>query len=380
MKRLLAGIAFLAFVVAIFLYASGAFRKNQIEPGKLPEPAGRPVPRQTVQVTRAEVPVVEEAVGTVDSRTRVAISAQIPARVMEVRAEAGATVSEGQTIILLDDREQRARVGQAEDAHRQAEAARNRAVQARAGAQAVLAQAKKHYDRIKSLFDGEAATLEQLEQAEAALLQAQAGLAETEAAIAAAQAQIEQAAQVVAEAKVALGHATIRAPIRGVVSMKAVEPGDLALPGRTLLELLDPKALRLDAQVREGLIRLVVKGGTFDVEIPSARLTLQGTIDEVCPTADPLSRTFKVRVDIEGVRGVHPGMYGRLHIPVGKREVVRVPREAVIRVGQLETVTVKEGDRWVRRYVTTGKDLGDGMVEILSGLAGGETVALAEVG
>jgi len=98
----------------------------------------------------------------------------------------------------------------------------------------------------------------------------------------------------------------------------------------------------------------------------------------VIPTADPLSRTFQVRVDFDRVPGVHPGMFGRLEIPVGTRQAVRIPARAVVRVGQLETVLVREGDRWTRRQVTTGLHLAEGFVEVLSGLAGGETVGLPE--
>ena len=101
------------------------------------------------------------------------------------------------------------------------------------------------------------------------------------------------------------------------------------------------------------------------------------------PAADPLSRTFTVRADLPRTEGVYPGMFGRLRIPLGEREAVRVPAAAVKRVGQLETVVVRtdgevEGARWERRLVTTGATGDDGWVEALSGLVGGETVGLPE--
>ncbi len=73
----------------------------------------------------------------------------------------------------------------------------------------------------------------------------------------------------------------------------------------------------------------------------------------------------------------NPGMFGRLQLPVGEREVVRIPASAVARTGQLETVLVQSDGGWQRRLVTTGAKLPDGEVEILSGLAGGETVGTA---
>ena len=68
--------------------------------------------------------------------------------------------------------------------------------------------------------------------------------------------------------------------------------------------------------------------------------------------------------------------FGRLRIPLGTREAVRVPAGAVQRVGQLDTVVVRDGDRFERRLVSTGAVGDDGGVEILTGLAGGETVGL----
>jgi hypothetical protein len=71
-------------------------------------------------------------------------------------------------------------------------------------------------------------------------------------------------------------------------------------------------------------------------------------------------------------------MFGRLRLPVGQRQVVRIPAAAVVRVGQLETVLLEWEGRWERRLVTTGNALAEGAVEVLSGLAGGETIGLPE--
>jgi len=215
---------------------------------------------------------------------------------------------------------------------------------------------------------------------EATFLEAEAGVADAVAAIAAAEAQIQGARNFVTEAEVALGHAEITAPLEGVVTERLVEVGDLALPGRPLLVLLDPKALRLEAEVREGLVARVRTGASLEVEIPAAGASVAGTVAEIIPSADPRSRTFRVRIDLPVAAGVYPGMFGRLRLPVGEREIVRVPLPAVVRVGQLQTVVLKEGDRWVRRYVTTGRALPDGTVEILSGLEGGEEIGIREEG
>jgi RND family efflux transporter MFP subunit len=311
---------FVVLALLVVLYAGGAFERSRIEPGKLPEPAGAPAPARTASVARGKVPLVEEAVGTVRSRRRVAVAAQVTARVLSVGAQVGDHVTAGQPLVTLDDADFAAR----------------------------YTQAKAQYDRVKGFLARQAATTEQLEAATAEYLQA----------------------------KAALEHTRIAAPIDGVVAERHAEPGDLASPGRPLLVVLDPAQLRLEAEVREGLIGRVVAGERVEVALPSAATTVQGTVAEVLPSADPQSRTFEVRVNFEPPPGVYPGMFGRLRLPIGEREAVSVPAQAVERVGQLETVLVERDGRWVRSLVTTGAPLGGDRVEVLSGLAGGETVGL----
>ncbi|MCK6460048.1 MAG: efflux RND transporter periplasmic adaptor subunit, partial [Planctomycetes bacterium] len=243
---------------------------------------------------------------------------------------------------------------------------------------ALLAQAKARFERVQQLHRGGAATEQQIEDAEASFLEAEAGVADAAAAIAAAEAQIQGARNVVTEAEVAVGYAEIAAPLDGVVTERLVEVGDLALPGRPLLVLLDQKSLRFEAEVREGLVARVRAGAALGVEIPAAGATVEGIVSEVIPAADPRSRTFRARIDLPPADGLYPGMFGRLRLPVGEREIVRIPLGAIVRVGQLQTVVVNEQGRWVRRYVTTGRPLPGGAVEVLSGLRGGEEIGLRE--
>ena len=313
-----AGLVVLA--AGIVLYAAGAFERGRIHPGRAPAPAGAPTPPRTATAERGPVAVVEEAVGTVRSRRRVEIAAQVSARVTSVGAQVGDRIVAGAPLVVLDDADYASR----------------------------FARARAQYERVKGFLARQAATPEQMEAAEA-----------------------EYNA-----AKAAIEHTRIVAPIDGVVAERHVEPGDLAVPGRPLLVVLDPGALRLDAQVREELIAHIVVGARLAVAVPGAGTTVDGTVAEVLPSADPQSRTFEVRVNLEPAARVYPGMFGRLRLPVGEREAVRVPAEAVERVGQLETVWVERSGAWGRRLVTTGAPLADGRIEILSGLAGGETIGL----
>jgi HlyD family secretion protein len=309
-----------ALAAGVVLYATGVFESGRVHPGRAPEPPGLPAPPRTATAERGPLAVVEEAVGTVRSRRRVEVAAQVSARVTFVGAQVGDRVVAGTPLVALDDADYASR----------------------------FARARAQYERVKGFLARQAATSEQMEAAEAEYLQA----------------------------KAAIEHTRIAAPIDGVVAERHVEPGDLAVPGRPLLALLDPGALRLDAQVREELIAHIVVGSKLEVAVPAAGTTVEGTVAEVLPSADPQSRTFEVRVNLEPVARVYPGMFGRLRLPVGERQTVRVPAAAVERIGQLETVLVQSDGRWGRRLITTGAMLSDGHIEILSGLAGGETIGL----
>lgn len=372
--RILGGLVATAVSAGVVAWAMGAFHTGKVAPGTLPPPPGSAPPAQTVVVTRGAVPVVEEAVGTVRSRNTVAVAAQVIARILDLSAREGASVRAGDVLVRLDDREFQARLDQAKKALSAAEASRSRADQAKAQAEARLAQTSARWERQRKLRESGVTTTEQAEAAETDFLLARAGTADADAAIASADALREQAQQVVREAEVALGYTRIPAPFDGVVVERNAEPGDLASPGRVLLVLLDPAVPQLEAAVREGLIGRVEKGTVLDVVLPTAGVTVQGTVTEVVPSADPRTRTFTVRADFAPVKGVHAGMFGRLRVPVGEREAVRVPADAIVRVGQLETVLLQHDGRWDRRLVTTGARGDDGLVEVLSGLSGGETI------
>ncbi len=179
------------------------------------------------------------------------------------------------------------------------------------------------------------------------------------------------------EAGIALGYATITATEAGEVVKRLAEPGDLAWPGKPLLILQAPGALRLDAHVREGLIRTVLSESHLQVSINALDEVLDGRVEEVIPSADPLSRTFVVKVAIPSVRGLYPGMFGRLLVPLGQRQAVVVPEKAIHYIGQLELVKVEKDGLWYDCLVKTGKKI-NGKIEVLSGLNGDEKIAVRD--
>lgn len=359
------------FAAAAWILLSGC---NQIEPGAFaPVETAAFSPAHTAAVHVRETEQWYEAVGTVRPRSETRIDAQVTGQVLAVAVSPGDLVSRGALLVSLDSRQLTSRIEQAQQGLKTAEAVREQSRHALAAANAGWRQAQANFKRVKTFFDSQAATSQELEAAEAAYRQAEAGVKRTEEALAAAESGILQARAVVHENTIALDYTQVLAPEAGVVLKRLVEPGDLAQPGSPLVILRTTGPLRLDAYVREGLIRQVATGDSLLVEIEALGKLVDATVEEIIPYADPNSRTFLVKAAMPHVDGLFPGMFGKLRIPVGRQRIVTVPASAVRRVGQLELVRLKVGDTWQIRHVTTGLGLG-AEVEILSGLDGTETV------
>jgi len=344
-SRLAGILVALAVLVLAVLWFSGAFETGKVAPGEEERPPGLAPPKVQAQAVREDRPAFYVAVGTIRSRTEATVAAQVSGRVTSVNVDAGGTVVQGDLLARLDSQEIETRVGQA-----------------RSGldaAKAELADARLHYGRIERLLPERAATQVQMDAADARLKQARA-------AVATAQKKLE-------EARIVLDYSQIRAPMTGVVSRREVEPGDLAYPGRPLFVIHNPKGLRLEAHVREGMIGRVKGDQRVEVELTALSETVEGTVEEIGPSADPLSRSFLVKVALPVTEGLYPGMFGRLRIRLEERPTVLIPLSAVSQVGQLKTVRVLKEGRWVRRYVTVGGRIGE-RVDVLSGLEGGETI------
>ncbi|GIX31692.1 MAG: RND transporter [Porticoccaceae bacterium] len=291
-----------------------------------------PPPEAAVKVLAVERErrwATEEVVGTVQPKLRAVLEAKVQARIEEMRAAPGKSVKAGELLVRLDDREIRARFERARAHYEQAERDLRRA---------------DSLHRQKSLS------------------QAELDAAETE---------LRVAAAALREAETLLGHTRITAPFDGVITAKLADVGDLAVPGRPLLAIQDPRALRLEADLPEALLDRVRLGQKLTVRIPAAQLTVEGVVSEITPVADPRTRTFPVKVDLPARPGLRSGQFGRLLVPVAEVEAVRVPASAIQIRGQMELAYVVEEGRAALRLVKTGKRLGD-EVEVVSGLAAGE--------
>ena len=172
----------------------------------------------------------------------------------------------------------------------------------------------------------------------------------------------------------------VTAEADGVVAKLGVREGMFVTPATEVMSIAQLDRVWVVAEVFERQSAWVAPGQAATVELDYLPgTTLRGTVDYVNPELDPQTRTLKVRLrfDNEGAK-LLPNMFARVGIdgtPV--RNIVHVPREAVIRGGSSSRVVVDQGDgRFESRRVLVGIESGD-RVAIRTGLSEGERVVVS---
>ncbi len=346
-RRILELSAGVAGLAVLLVWLSGGCGE-QIEPGTL-ESTAQPLPADArVEIAESiREPQVELASGAVAAAEQTTVSSKILARIESISVRAGSVVARGDRLIKLDERDLAVRVAEASEELQ--------------GAKARDELARSELARVEKLIAANVASQQQLERARSEAQVSASG--------------VQAARQRQNDAEVARSYGDIRSPVDGRVVDRLAEPGDTAAPGVPLLRIYDPGTLRLEVPVRESLAVQLTTGQTLRVEIDALGLTFDGAIAEIVPFSEPGARTLLVKVSLPPDPRLYAGMFGRVQIPAGERQVIRVPVEAVGRTGQLEFVrVVDESGRAQRRMVTTGAQDDAGRVEVLSGLGEGERV------
>lgn len=346
------------------------------------------------RVERVSMSPVEdyyEATGTVRSKTTTVLSSKIMGTVISLRAREGDKVSVGQVIVEIDNRDASAQLQKAEAGLRQAreglaevEQAINAAKSAQDAAEANQRLADSTYARYLSLIERKSVSPQEFDEAKSRqeMAEAEARRAGDNLKMMAAKKQqalagIDQAKAEVANAQVFVSYARITSPISGVVVAKHTEVGSTAAPGAPLLTIEDGSRYRLEVAVEESQLGKIGMGQRARVRIDALGADdLEGGVSEITPVADPMSRSYTVKVDLPARQSLRSGLYGVARFASGQRQAILVPRKAVAQRGQLTGVFVVDDAGVARlRLVKTGKSYGES-VEALSGLSDGERIVV----
>jgi membrane fusion protein (multidrug efflux system) len=315
-------------------------------------PAAVPVASEdAVRAARKTIRTGPRIAGSLDARRRADVRAEAGGQVLEVSAELGQQVEKGQVLARIEAAAQG-------DALRSARAAVR-------SARENLTVAKRQAERTRALVAAGALAERDLETAQSAAVAAEASLG--------------QAVAQEASARTQLGNTTVRAPMEGAISQAPVHTGDVVAPGAPLFTIIDPSSMRLEASVPSDNLASLRVGTPVSFSVRGyPRQLFRGTIERVAPAADPTTRQIPILVGIPNESGVLvAGLFAEGRLVGASREALVVPAAAIDTSGESPTATRVRDGVVERVSVQVGvEDAASELVEVVSGLAPGDTVLL----
>jgi membrane fusion protein (multidrug efflux system) len=273
--------------------------------------------------------------GMLESEENLMVSAKMPGMVRDIRVKEGDMVRKGQVLASLDD-----------------EVLKKSIDEVKAG----LDQVKVLFEKQKSLWDQKIGT-------ELQYLTLKNQKESLEIKLRTLEAQV--------------GQAVVTAPFSGVIDAIFIKPGSMAAPGVPLMQLVNTGSLKASAKVPDSYVSFIKQGDRVLVNFPDLNKEVEASVSYVGRIVDPLSRTFKIEVNIpSGDPGLKPNLLAMVRINDKTLSKAIVIDENIIQPtesGKLLFVAGKENGKSValQRIVTTGVSY-NGRVQIVSGLEEGD--------
>ncbi|MFN0157573.1 MAG: efflux RND transporter periplasmic adaptor subunit [Bacteroidota bacterium] len=297
-----------------------------------------PMPAEVSPVVVQKVTDKFEAIGTMEAIEAITVVAEIDASVKSIPFREGGFLRRGELIAQLDDGQLSAEFARAD---------------------ALRAQSKSTYDRVKSVVEQGAGAPQDLDDAAAALKVAEANLA---------------------LAKARFEKTRIVAPFDGIAGARKVSVGMFLRAGQAVTDLANVDEMRVTFSAPERFLSQLSQGALVNVSTSAfAGVELKGKIIVIEPMIDQITRSAHVVARVQNVgRKVRPGMSANVSAVLAERpNALTIPNEAVFGSGNQSFVFIVKPDSSVARVaVTLGTRMSD-VVEVLGGLEPGMTVVRA---
>ena len=307
-------------------------------PGLALAQAGGPpfIPVNMLKVVATPVSNSVNAVGALIAEDTVTLRPEIDGRIDQLLFREGQPVKKGAVLVRLDAAEPRARV---------------------AAAEADLKLAVSRFKRSEELHAQNFISKQALDEARANLDILRARLRQEQ---------------------VALDKTVLRAPFDGVVGLRQVSPGAYVAKGSDIVRLDALAHLKLEVPVPETYLPLVKINQPIALTVDALPgQQFSGKVNAIDPVVDSVSRNVRVRARIANPKGVlKPGMFARATADLGGRpSAILLPEQTLVPRADGNYVFLAVSGKAELRKVTLGKRE-PGRVEILSGVAVGDTVVL----
>ena len=335
--------------IAAFLTAIGAVKYGQIKKG-MAQGAYQPPPEAvTTVVAKADQwPTSLTAIGTVAAVQGVTVSADQPGIVERIAFESGQRVRQGDLLVQLDVRQEKAQL---------------------AAAQAQLDWARVSNDRAKRLVETQIGSQEALDNAES---------------------QYRAAEAKVGELKATIERKTIRAPFTGVLGIRQVNVGQYLQSGSPVVPLQSLQPIYVNFSVPQQEIARLRIGAEIAVTQAQSGAASTGKVTAVDSVIDPATRNVAVQATLPNADGrLRPGMFVDTKMIVGSADnVVAIPASSINHAPYGDSVYIvselkdpKSGKTYKgvrQQFVKLGEARGD-LVAVLTGLKPGEEVVTSGV-
>lgn len=310
--------------------------------------AGSPV--ETAVARSDSLSSTVRAVGTLGADARVEVRPEVEGHVTSIEFEEGAEVREGQVLVRLDQNQLEAEL-------RAARAAASRT-------RTTAANLERRLARNDSLLAAGAISQQAYDDLEAEWESAESSLQEAEANAELAEQRLEDA--------------TVRAPFDGRAGARDFHRGDYVQMGQVMFTVVDDDPLEVQFSVPERHLGRLTVGSPVRVTVRSqAENPATGRVSFVSPYVEPSSRSVQLKARIPNPASeLRPGQFANVTLELDRREGVVVPEAAVVPGQDQNRVFVVRGGAARERAVQLGQR-SRGSVEVLSGVAAGDTVVVA---
>lgn len=345
-KRMIVMLAVMGAVIALL----GTFKYHQIRAAIAAGAAYQPPPEAVTTVTAEEASwdATLAAIGTVKAVQGVMVAADLPGIVERIHFESGKRVQEGDVLVTLDTRQERAQL---------------------AAAESQLELARLQLERFRGLRE-----------------KGVTSQAEYDAAVA----EHAQAEARVGEIRATIDRKTIRAPFTGLLGIRQVNVGQYLSAGDPVVPLQSLDPIYVDFAVPQQQVRRLAAGTRVEATTQEGGAAeAVGAVTAVDSVIDPTTRNVQVQATFENPDGrLRPGMFVETRIALGESTaVIALPASAISyapygdSVYVVEPIETEDGSTYQgvrQRFVQLGPSRGD-QVAVLSGLEPGVEVVTSGV-
>jgi membrane fusion protein (multidrug efflux system) len=292
---------------------------------------------EAITVSTSSMPQTITAVGSLRSDESVTVRPEVAGRVTAIGFHEGQPVAKGSMLVKMDPAINAAEVQQAK-------------------ANMTLAKAK--YERALDLQKQGFISGQARDEAENNL-------------------KVAEAAEALAAAR--LAKTEIRAPFSGIIGLRLVSIGDYVKEGQDMVNLESIDPLKVDFRLPENYLKQVQVGQTLQINLDALKgRTYDGKVFAINPLVDSAGRAIVVRAVVKNAdAALRPGMFARVRLLMKEElDAVVLPEQALVPQGEEQYVFRVVDGKAARTKIEVGQRRG-GNVEIVKGLAAGDTVVIA---